>query len=143
MAARPVVLIAEPYAPVRLLIVDALRENWEVQPLTEADDPLRTTRRVRPAVLLLAVPPGGAQGALRACRSLKTEANPPKVGLLDLGGRIDDPADAIQSFLADGVIVGRFDADTVRRFVSDMVTGARPIVRGRVSRGLLDRLIGR
>lgn len=143
MAARPVVLIAEPHAPTRLILVDALRDAWDVQPLTPEDDPLRTTRRVRPAVLLLAVPPGGVQGALRAARSLKTEANPPRVGLVDLGGRIDDPADAIQSYLADGVLVGRFDAATVRRFVSDMVTGARPVVRGAPSRGLIDRLIGR
>lgn len=142
--ARPRVLIADPHPATRLVALDALREDWEVVPLPDDDDPVRTTRRLKPVLLLLAVPPGRAQGALRACRSLKTEANPPRVALLDRTSRLSDPDDVLRSWLADGVLSGGFDAPTLTRFVQAVLAGERPIVRSAApGRGLLGRLFGR
>ncbi len=141
---RPRVLIADPHPMSRLVALDALREGWEVVPLADDDDPVRATRRLKPALLLLAVPPGRSQGALRACRSLKTEASPPRVALLDRTGRLSDPDEVMRAWLADGVISGAFEAATLARFVTAVIAGERPIVRGAPSsRSLLGRLLGR
>lgn len=143
MTARPKLLLADPNPATRLAAVDALGQEWEVIPLPEDEDPVRAARRLRPAVLLLAVPPSRAQSALRACRSLKTEANPPKVALLDHGGRLSDPAEALSAWLADGLCSGTLDPAALAAFVRAVVAGERPILRGAPPRGLLGRLLGR
>lgn len=143
MSSRPKLLVADPHPASRLTALDALRDDYEVVPMPEDDDPLRATRHHRPAVLLLAVPAARASAALRACRSLKTEANPPRVALLDRLSRLEDPDDALTSWLADGVLQGPADGPAVRRFVSDVVAGRRPVVRSTAGKGLLGRLFGR
>ncbi len=138
------VLIADPHPTTRLIALDALRDAWEVVPLPDDEDPVRATRRYRPVLLLLAVPPGRSQGALRACRSLKTEASPPRVALLDRARRLDDPEEIMRSWLADGVLSGPFEAATLRTFVDDVLAGKRPALTGQPApRGLLSRLLGR
>lgn len=138
------VLIADPNPKGRLVALDALRERWEVVPLPDDEDPVRATRRLRPALLLLAVPAGRSQGALRACRSLKTEASPPRVALLDRDGRLADPEETMRSYLADGVLAGSFDAELLKKFVAGVIAGERPVVRAEATaKGLLGRLFGR
>ena len=58
---KPKLLVADPNPASRLVALDALREDFDVVPMPEDDDPLRATRHHRPAVLLLAVP--GARSA--------------------------------------------------------------------------------
>lgn len=143
MSARPKLLVADPNPASRLVALDALRDAFEVVPMPEDDDPVRATRHHRPAMLLLAVPASRSAAALRACRSLKTEANPPKVALLDRSGRLDDPDDALTSWLADGVLQGAADGPAVRRFVTEVMAGQRPVVRAPGGKSLLGRLFGR
>ena len=141
---KPKLLVADPNPSSRLVALDALREDFDVVPMPEDDDPLRATRHHRPAVLLLAVPGARSAAALRACRSLKTEANPPKVALMDRMGRLDDPDDALTSWLADGVFQGPADGPAVKRFVAGVVAGERPVVRAPgLAKCLLGRLVGR
>lgn len=144
MSQRPRLLLADPEPATRLLVLDALREAYEVQPIEEGEDPLRTTRKLRPAALLLAVPSRQTQAAIRACRSLKTEASPPRVLLLDLSGRLADPKAAREESLADGVLSGRVTAEQIRAFLAAALAGDRPVTEGeRGGRGLLSRLLGR
>jgi DNA-binding NarL/FixJ family response regulator len=138
------VLIADPHPTTRLVALDALRDHWEVMPLADDEDPVRATRKARPVLLLLGVPPGRSQGALRACRSLKTEASPPRVALLDRAGKLSDPEQILEDWLADGVLCGSFEAAELRKFVEDVLAGRRPVVRGSApGRGLLSRILGR
>ena len=135
-------LVAVPDPVMRLVALDALRDRYDVVPMPTDEDPLRAARRLKPAVVLLAIPLGRTQGALRAARSLKTEANPPRVGLIDRPGRLSDPEGAIAGGVADGYLSGTADADAMRAFVADMRAGRRPIVKG-AERGLIGRLLGR
>ena len=144
MSERPRLLVADPNPASRLAVLNALREPYEVIPLPEEEDPVRATRRIRPSALLLAVPSGRAQGALRACRSLKTEANPVKVAVLDPGGRLSKPEEAIEAWLADGILTGMAEPEALRAFVAAVLAGERPVVLGVVpGRGWIERLTGR
>lgn len=144
MSARPKLLLADPNPATRLAALDALGKDWEVIPLPEEEDPVRVARKLRPAVLALAVPQGRVNNALRACRSLKTEANPPRVALLDHGSRISDPTEALAAWLADGITSGAVDAAALPAFFAAVVAGEKPVLRGTGSvRGLLGRLLGR
>ena len=141
---RARVLIADPHPTTRLVALDALRDHYEVMPLPDEEDPVRATRKARPDLLLLGVPPSRSQSALRACRSLKTEASPPRVALLDRAGRLSDPQRTLDEWLADGVLSGNFEAAELRKFVDEVMAGQHPVVRGSASgRGLLSRLFGR
>lgn len=137
------VLVADPQPASRLAAVDALRDHYDVQILPEDDDPVRVARRARPALILLAVPSARIQGALRAARSLKTEASPPAVALTDRGGRIEAPEEALAACLADGYVSGVVEPAALQAFVAQVLEGKRPVLRGRAQRGLIGRLLGR
>jgi len=144
MSARARLLLADPNPATRLAAVDALGADWEVIPLPEDEDPVRAARRIRPALILLAVPTARVQSALRACRSLKTEANPPKVALLDHGGRLTDPAEVLSAWLADGLCIGAVLPAQLPAFARAVAAGEKPILRGAPpAPGLLGRLFGR
>lgn len=140
---KPVVIVRDPDPTRRLAWVSALSARYEVSAPGD-EEPLRLIRRVRPALVLLTVAEGRPGEASALCRAIKTEAgSPPRVGLLDPGGRLTEPAAAAQACLADGLLGGTPpDLDARLRFVADTLAGAKPVTLFPVEGGLLRRLRG-
>ncbi len=88
---KPKAVLIEPKAHRRLALVSALREDFEISPLSTFDGALRHIRTTRPAVVLIGlgwrISPG-----LRLARQIKTDAaNTARVLLIDWPGRQPDP----------------------------------------------------
>lgn len=145
MSERPRVLLATPDPRERLRLLAALRDAFELLPLSQGEDPMRATRAQRPALVLLSVPRAHAQNTLRACRAIKTDAgSPPRVALVDPGRRLHHPSQALEASLADGYLGQELPDEELRAFVQQVLAGERPVREGPPPvRGLLDRLLGR
>lgn len=144
MTPRPSLLIADPDVRGRLRAVDALKSRYTVSIPGPGEAPLHAARRVRPAVMLLAIPRGRGTEAINTCRLIKTDTQvPPLVGLLDPWGRLTRPPRALEAALADGYLGGLVSPEEVRRFVEDLLAYTRPIREQPAAPGLLRRLLGR
>jgi hypothetical protein len=139
---KKALLVADPDVRGRLWVVDSLRAEFAVSIPGPGENPLRAVRRLNPAAILLAVPRGRSNEAVRTCRLIKTDSGtPPLVGLLDQGSRIRRPERTLSHALADGYIGGRIDAADLLSFVLSLIQGDRPVVINKPPPGLLKRLL--
>ena len=123
-------------------MVDALRGDFVVSIPGPGENPLRAVRRLRPIVVLLAVPRNRSGEAVRTCRLIKTDSSaPPLVGLLDPRGRIRRPERTLPTALADGYLGGRVQAGELLEFTRALLAGERPVTSLQAPRGLLKRLL--
>ncbi|MEL6349391.1 MAG: hypothetical protein AAFV53_40185 [Myxococcota bacterium] len=137
-------LVADPNVRGRLAVVDALRGACAVHIPGPGESPLRALRRIHPAVVLLAVPRGRANEAVRTCRIMKTDSSkPPRVGLLDPRSRLLFPERSVSAALADGYIGGALHTQSLLDFVQALHNGDRPMIQPPPSRTTLRRLIDR
>ncbi|MCB9781147.1 MAG: hypothetical protein H6742_21450 [Alphaproteobacteria bacterium] len=142
--ARPQVLLAVQDTRTRLRLLAALGAAFDAVPLAVDDDPVRAVRQQRPAIVLLEVPRGRSGNALRACRTIKTDAGtPPAVALVDVEGRLEEPLAAVEACMADGSLGTVEDEQAVRAFVHDVLAGRRPVVPAAARGGLLRRWLKR
>ena len=124
---RPRLLLAEPRHARRLELIAALREQHQVLLLTPTDDPLRVVRREHPQVVVLGCHPSQPLAAVRTCRALKTEHDPPLVGVLNGPGVSLDPDEVMRHYLADGYLLGPTTPESVATWVAALAAGERPI----------------
>ena len=135
-------LVADPDVRGRLWVVDSLRADFVVSIPGPGENPLRAVRRLHPAAILLAVPRGRSNEAVRTCRLIKTDSGtPPLVGLLDQWSRIRRPERSLSHSLADGYIGGRIDSAELLDFAVSLLRGDRPVVINKPPPGLLKRLL--
>jgi len=91
---KPKVVLIEPKAHRRLALVSALREHFDVVPMSTFDGALRHIRTLRPALVLIGLGWRTSPG-LRLARQIKTDAgSTSKVLLIDWPGRRPDPSPA-------------------------------------------------
>ena len=144
MTARPTLLIADPDVRGRLRIVDILKADYQLDIPGPGEPPLRAARRVRPAVVLLAVPRGRSAEAVRTCRLIKTDSEPaPLIGLLDHWGRIPRPQRALEAAAADGYLGGRATPEDICRFTAALLRGEHPLFTNDPPPGIFRRLLDR
>ena len=135
---RPRLLFAEPEAAFRVRVIDYLRDRFEVITVPEGVDPVRRARREGPELVLLSVRPGAVRGALRACRLLKAELEPPAVGVLNRGWARLTAREAAEAG-ADGYLAGQPELAQLADWLEALYGGRRPVLElGRP--GLLRRL---
>jgi hypothetical protein len=96
--------------------------------LNPDDDPLRVVRREHPAIVVLGCHASKPLAAARACRAIKTEHDPPWVGLLNGPGMKLDPTEMMGQFLADGYLEGPVQPADVAQWVARIAAGERPVV---------------
>jgi len=139
--ARCRLLLAEPRHVRRLELIAALRGGFEVLLLEPTEDPLRVVRRERPELVILGCQASQPLAAARTCRALKTELDPPRVGVLNGPGLPLDPKDVMDQYLADGYLGGPADPETVRSWAERLRDGERPVVVAQPARGWWRRLL--
>lgn len=141
----PTVLLVDPDPRGRLRLVSALHEHFEVLLPEPEEELVRAVRRLRPAVVVLAMPRGRVGAATRDCRTIKTDGrDPPTVGLTDRWCRLPDPKATLSSCLGDGYLGGQVDALGIRRWVRNLVDGQVPaVVVGEAETTLLSRFFNR
>jgi DNA-binding NarL/FixJ family response regulator len=116
---RPLVLV-EPKTHRRLKLVDALRGQRTVQPLTGIDGALRHIRTHRPRLVLIGVG-RRIEPALRLARQIRTDGSTPAmVALIDWDGRISRPSESATACGAVGVFSGTPNAEEVVEFVASL-----------------------
>lgn len=139
--ALPRLLLAEPRNARRLELIAALRTDHQVILLTPTEDPLRVVRREHPEVVVLGCHPSQPLAAVRTCRALKTEHDPPLVGVLNGPGVTLDPDEVLSHYLADGYLRGPTTADGVATWVAALSAGERPITLSGAGTPLWKRLL--
>lgn len=123
------VMVADPDPRGRLRAVSALHGRYDVVTPDPTEELVRAVRRLRPEVVLLAMPRGRSGQAFRSCRTLKTDGrDPPAVGLTDRWCRLGDPKASLSSCLGDGYLGGQVTPQQWLRFVGDMLEGKSPVV---------------
>lgn len=139
------VLLAVPDPHLRLGLLAALRDRYSLTPLGPGEDPLRAARRLRPSLVLLAVPRSRSAATLHACRAIKTDAGTaPLVALIDVNARLSHPNSAVEAASADGYLGMDLEDADLLAFVQAVLSGERPVcVSPDRPRGLLARLLGR
>lgn len=116
---RPLVLV-EPKTHRRLKLVDALRGERHVQPLTSIDGALRHIRTHRPRFVLIGVG-RRIEPALRLARQIRTDGSTPAmVALIDWDGRISEPSESATACGAIGVFSGTPNSEEVIEFVASL-----------------------
>jgi hypothetical protein len=136
------VLVADPDARGRLRAVSALRGTTEVLIPEPGELVIRAVRRLRPDVVLVAMPRARMREALRTARTIKTDgATPARVGLMDRWRRLKDPDETLRSCLANGYLGGKADSGAIVAFTRALSDGGRPISLFEGERGLLGRLL--
>jgi hypothetical protein len=134
-------LLTDPDVRGRLRVLTALREHYDVQTLGPDETTLKATRRLRPELVLLAMPRGRLEETGRWCRAIKTDAGePPLVGIVDRFGRVEDPEAMIKSCLGDGYLGGVPGPQDLLDFLSALRVGRRPLVRLESTPSLRQRL---
>ena len=123
-------------------MVDSLRVEFAVSIPGPGENPLRAVRRLHPAAILLAVPRGRSNEAVRTCRLIKTDSGtPPLVGLLDQWSRIRRPERTLSHSLADGYIGGKIDSDDLLGFTISLLRSERRVLINDPPPGLFKRLL--
>ena len=144
MSAPSRLLLSDPDARARLRAVAALRDDFDLVTLDPGEDAVRAVRRLRPVLMLLAMPRARMTEALRVCRVLKTDAGtPPTIGLVDRWGRLGDPDRTLESCLGDGYLAGKATNEALVAFARALERGERPIHRFEPELGLVGKLLGR
>lgn len=139
---KHVVLVADPDARARLKAVAALRGSFEVTTLDAGEEIVRGVRRLRPDLVLLAMPRARMNEALRSCRTVKTDGgHPPIVGLVDRWRRVTDADNTLAACKADGYLGGKAEADDFLAFALSLDAGERPVYLLEAELGLLGRII--
>lgn len=143
-SARPRVLVVDDRPRDRLHVVAALAGRFDVFPLPTGEEPLRAARARRPDLVLLSLGGGGADEALRVCRTLRTDVRPIDRVAVYARGRPPRPAEAVRdTWLADGYLAGEFDGPAIVAFVEAVLRGERPMHRTEGGESALARLVGR
>ena len=125
----------------RLRVLTALREHYDIQTLDPDENTLKGTRRLRPELVLLAMPRGRMEETGRWCRAIKTDAGePPQVGIVDRYARVDNPEAMVKACLADGYIGGVPEPEDLILFLRALKAGDGPIVRLESAPSLRQRL---
>jgi hypothetical protein len=137
---RPRVLVLEAELGLRLRWIAALSEVVDARGPADAGPPLREVRRDRVPWVLLGLGRGQLADGLQLCRQLRTDREPPGVGLIDPWDRLGADA-ALRLHGAQGYLGGDPDPAQLRAFVSALVGGEQPLVRVPARRGLLARLL--
>jgi len=141
---RPLLLVADPDVRGRLWTVDALRAGYSIETLSPGEAPLRAARRVRPRLMLLGVPRGRANEAIRTCKMVKTDSvGSPLVGLLDPWCRLARPQQSVSRALADGYLGGQVSVGALQEFVQALIRGDKPIQEGQSGSGFVQKLLRR
>lgn len=144
MTAPVRLLLSDPDARVRLRAVAVLRDEFDLVTLEPGEDVIRAVRRLRPALMLLAMPRARMTEALRVCLSLKTDAGtPPLIGLVDRWKRLGDPQRTLETCLGDGYLGGRASGDELLAFARALGDGVRPVHLFEAELGLVGRIFGR
>ncbi len=142
--ARPRVLVVDDRPRDRLHVVAALAERFDVFPLPTGDDPLRTARARRPDLVLLSLGGGGADEALRVCRTLRTDVRPIDHVAVYVRGRPSRPPGPVRdTWLADGYLAGDLDPPAIVAFVDAVLRGEHPVHHPVGTGSPLARLVGR
>jgi len=117
-------LIVDSDARSRLSWLDALRERFEIEVVRKGEIPIRRVRSVRPQVVILSLSRGRVQEILRWSRTIKTDSTtPPVVVIFDPSGRIRDPGQALETYMADGLLRGAASLDARRDFIQSILEG--------------------
>jgi len=134
---KPSLIIVEPKAHRRLVLVAALSDAFSVTPLPSMDGALRQIRTDRPVIVLIGV--GRRTGpCLRLCRQIKTDAGSVScVGLIDWGPSLTSPENAIQESHCDGVFIGIPNDEQSLAFASELNKNSPTIHRSSRSKGFL------
>ena len=120
-------LYSEPDDAFRMAAIDALRDRFEVITIASGLDPVRKAREEGPEMVLISVA-GNTERALRACRLLKAELEPPTVGVLNLQWARLTPGEVMEGSGADGYLLGRPDLAAFDAWVVGVYAGERPVV---------------
>lgn len=108
---KPTAVLIEPKAHRRLSLVNALRDDLDLSPMSAFDTALRHIRMTRPDVVLIGLGWRTNPG-LRLARQIKTDAgNNARVLLIDWPGRRPDPSPA------DGITPPKPSTEQVRSAV--------------------------
>lgn len=141
---RPKALLLDADPTTRLRAVAGLRERWDISAVDSDELPIKAARRLRPDIILVAVPRVGARTALRTCRVLKTEPNQTwLIGVLDRTRRVTDPITAAEAWLADGYLGGAYSDNELAAFAADLHAGRKPVRAQDAEASWLGRLLGR
>lgn len=137
-------LVVDDHPSDRLRAVAALAGRFDVIPLPTGEDPLRAARGHRPELVLLSLGHGAADGALRACRTLRTDVRPIEHVAVYVHGRPPRTVQQVcETWRADGYLAGDFDGPALLAFAESVLRGEAPVRVPDVSAGPLARLVGR
>ena len=124
---RPRVIYSEPDDAFRMAAINALRDRFELITIASGLDPVRKAREEGPEMVLISVA-GNPERALRACRLLKAELDPPTVGVLNLQWARLTSGEVMEGSGADGYLLGRPDLGVFDEWVVGVYSGERPII---------------
>lgn len=141
----PVVLLLERETRVRLRVVSALRGSVDLRVPDDPSEPVvRVFRRVRPAVVLLALGRGRLAPGLQTCRLLATDQGADaRIGLTDRWCRLRHPAQALRGCGGHGYLGGVSTEEGIRAFVWALMAQEEPVHLFPPEPGLLGRWLRR
>ena len=135
-------VIVERAAHRRLRLVDALRQEFQIDSIEMLDGCLRLVRSIRPDLVLIGVG-RRTQLSARVAYQIKTDgAQPPLVGLLDWDGRLSDPAAVVVDSMVDGILLGSPTPERLEAFLSALADN-EPSIIGELPTRVWRKLLGR
>lgn len=141
----PVLLLLESETRVRLRVVSALRNTVDLRVPDDPNEPVvRVLRRIRPAVVLLALGRGRLAPSLQTCRVLATDQGASaRIGLTDRWCRLRNPTQALRGCGGHGYLGGVPTEPGIQAFVAALLSQSEPVHLFPPEPGLLGRWIRR
>lgn len=121
-------------------MVSLLREHFQVLPHDGSQPALRQVRSEQPALVLVVLGRRRDPHALRTCQMIRTDARPPRLGLVDPWDR--PWSEGLAELSSDGRWTGEPDP-SIAQWAQAILAGAGPVERRAPRRGLLGRLLRR
>jgi DNA-binding response OmpR family regulator len=112
----------------RLAAAAALSAHFDVLPLPDGEDPVRSARTLTPDLAIISLHPRKRTATLRLVRILRTDVRPVgRVGVVDRGAERASPAEVTGQWLADGYFGGDPNPAELTAFALAIARGERPV----------------